>query len=37
VDPWWPYAVAVVGGLCFALPLFLAARERAREGSPAPA
>jgi uncharacterized protein DUF2834 len=31
VDPWWPYAVAVVGGLCFALPLFLAARARRGE------
>jgi len=30
VDPWWPYAVALAGGLCFALPLFLWARERAR-------
>jgi len=25
------YGVAVAGGLCFALPLFLAARERSRE------
>jgi len=31
IDPWWPYAVAVAGGLCFALPLFLWARERARQ------
>jgi hypothetical protein len=27
---WWPYAVATAGGVCFALPLFLSARERAR-------
>lgn len=30
IDRPWPYAVAVAGGLCFALPLFLWARERAR-------
>ena len=35
IDRWWPYAVAVAGGLCFALPLFLWARERAREAAPA--
>lgn len=31
IERWWPYALAVAGGLCFALPLFLAARERGRE------
>ena len=35
IDRWWPYAVATAGGLCFALPLFLWARERAREAAPA--
>ena len=35
IERWWPYAVAVAGGLCFALPLFLWARERAREAAPA--
>jgi len=25
---WWPFAVAALGGLCFALPLFLSLRER---------
>jgi hypothetical protein len=24
---WWPFAVATLGGLCFAFPLFLYARE----------
>ena len=33
IDRWWPYAVATAGGLCFALPLFLWARERAREAA----
>ena len=28
IERWWPYAAAVLGGLCFAFPLFLAARER---------
>jgi len=37
IERWWPYAVAVLGGVCFALPLFLAAREREREGAPAAA
>jgi hypothetical protein len=27
---WWPFAVATLGGLCFAFPLFLYARERGR-------
>ena len=27
---WWPFAFAVFGGLCFALPLFLYYRERRR-------
>lgn len=30
IERWWPYALAVAGGLCFALPLFLSARERER-------
>jgi hypothetical protein len=30
---WWPYAVASLGGLCFAFPLFLAARERHRSAA----
>jgi hypothetical protein len=25
---WWPFALATLGGLCFALPLFLYFRER---------
>jgi hypothetical protein len=25
---WWPFALASLGGLCFALPLFLYSRER---------
>ena len=33
IERWWPYAVAAAGGLCFALPLFLAARERSREAA----
>jgi hypothetical protein len=28
---WWPFALATLGGLCFAFPLFLYARERKRE------
>ena len=28
IDTWWPFAVAVAGGVCFALPLFLGYRER---------
>ncbi len=35
IERWWPYAVALAGGLCFALPLFLWARERARQPTPA--
>jgi hypothetical protein len=27
---WWPFALAASGGLCFAFPLFLYARERRR-------
>jgi hypothetical protein len=27
---WWPFALAALGGLCFAFPLFLYARERNR-------
>jgi hypothetical protein len=27
---WWPFALATLGGLCFALPLFLYFRERRR-------
>src|SRR5688500_6082457 len=27
---WWPFALATFGGLCFAFPLFLYFRERAR-------
>jgi hypothetical protein len=27
---WWPFALASLGGLCFALPLFLYFRERRR-------
>ena len=27
---WWPFALAVSGGLCFAFPLFLYFRERRR-------
>jgi hypothetical protein len=30
IETWWPYAAATLGGLCFAFPLFLSARERAR-------
>jgi hypothetical protein len=28
---WWPFALAGLGGLCFAFPLFLYARERRRQ------
>ena len=31
IDAWWPYALAVLGGLCFAFTLFLAARARRAE------
>jgi len=34
IERWWPYAVAAAGGLCFALPLFLSARERAHRAAP---
>lgn len=27
---WWPFALAALGGLCFAFPLFLYFRERRR-------
>jgi hypothetical protein len=27
---WWPYALATLGGLCFAFPLFLHSREKMR-------
>jgi Terpene cyclase DEP1 len=27
---WWPFALASLGGLCFAFPLFLYVRERRR-------
>jgi hypothetical protein len=27
---WWPFALAALGGLCFAFPLFLYVRERKR-------
>jgi hypothetical protein len=30
IRSWWPFAAALVGGLCFAMPLFLHTRERAR-------
>ena len=35
---WWPFAAAAAGGVCFALPLFLWARERrlAEPGARAP-
>jgi Terpene cyclase DEP1 len=29
---WWPFALAGLGGLCFAFPLFLYSRERRRIG-----
>jgi hypothetical protein len=29
MDPWWPFAVALAGGVCFAFPLFLGYRELA--------
>jgi len=33
---WWPFALAALGGLCFAFPLFLYFRERRRiEGAAA--
>ena len=33
MDRWWPYALAALGGVCFALPLFLSARERRLEAA----
>jgi hypothetical protein len=30
IRSWWPFALATLGGLCFAFPLFLSARERRR-------
>jgi hypothetical protein len=30
IERWWPFALATLGGLCFALPLFLSVRERRR-------
>ena len=35
IQKWWPFAVAAAGGVCFALPLFLWARERRLETEPA--
>jgi hypothetical protein len=32
VEPWWPFAVATAGGVCFAFPLFLGYRERRLAG-----
>ena len=32
-ERWWPFALAAAGGVCFALPLFLSARERRLEAS----
>lgn len=37
IRSWWPFAVASLGGLCFAFPLFLYARERKRIEDTAPA
>jgi hypothetical protein len=31
---WWPFALATLGGLCFAFPLFLYSRERRRIEAP---
>ena len=31
IERWWPFALAAAGGVCFALPLFLSARERRLE------
>jgi hypothetical protein len=30
IRSWWPFALATLGGLCFAYPLFLHTRERNR-------
>ena len=32
VEPWWPFVVALAGGVCFAFPLFLGYRERRLAG-----
>jgi len=32
IEPWWPFAVALAGGVCFALALFLGYRERRMAG-----
>ena len=28
IEPWWPFVVALAGGVCFAFALFLGYRER---------
>ena len=28
IEPWWPFLVALAGGVCFAFALFLGYRER---------
>lgn len=35
IERWWRFALAAVGGVCFALPLFLWARERRLDAEPA--
>jgi uncharacterized protein DUF2834 len=30
IEAWWPFAIATLGGVCFAFPLFLHARDRSR-------
>jgi len=35
IEKWWPFALAATGGVCFALPLFLWARERRLEAAAA--
>lgn len=35
IDRWWLFGLAAAGGVCFALPLFLWARERKLEAQPA--
>ena len=30
IQRWWPFAMATFGGVCFAFPLFLHARERSQ-------
>jgi hypothetical protein len=32
IEPWWPFLVATLAGLCFVLPLFLGYRERRLAG-----